>query len=85
MQMCVYDIGIVEQYKACCHFYYRQSCYFIFSFELDMSVLSTSFKFGRLASISLKNEITLYIVVCIYIYIYIHTQLYIYIYIYIYI
>jgi len=50
----VCDIGIVEQYKACYHFHYRQSyypCYFIFSSELDMSVLSTLFKFGRLSSI----------------------------------
>jgi len=50
--MYVRDIGIVKQYKACCpcHFHYRQSCYschFIFSSELDMSVLSTSFKFGH--------------------------------------
>jgi len=50
----VCDISIVEQYKACCpcHFYYRQLCYpchFIFSSELDMSVLLTSFKFGRLS------------------------------------
>jgi len=61
MKICanvVCDIGIVEQYKACCpcHFHNRQSCYlcyFIFSSELDMSVLSTSFKFGRLSSILL--------------------------------
>jgi len=37
----VCDIGIVEQYKACCpsHFHYRQSCYpchFIFSSKLDI-------------------------------------------------
>jgi len=56
--MCVCDIGIVEQYKACCpcHFHCRQSCYpchFIFSSELDMPVLSTSFEFGRLASVPL--------------------------------
>jgi len=59
--VCVCDIGIVEQYKACCHFHYRvvwQSCYphFIFSSELDMSVLSTSFKFSRLTSIFLSNN-----------------------------
>jgi len=56
------DIGIVEQYKACwpCHFHYRQLyyfCYFIFISELDMSVLSTSFKLGRLASIPLMSMI----------------------------
>jgi len=64
MKICangVCDIGIVEQYKACCpcHFLYRQSCYpchFIYSFELEMSVLSTSFKFGRLSSILLSRK-----------------------------
>jgi len=59
VRMCMCDVGIVEQYKACCpcHFHYRQLCYpchFIFSFELDMSVLSTSFKFDRLTSILLS-------------------------------
>jgi len=61
---CVCDIDIVEQYKACCpcHFHYRQSCYpyhFIFSSRLDMSVLSTSFKFGRLSNIPLRLKISL--------------------------
>jgi len=51
MKICangVCDIGIVEQYKIC------YPCHFIFSSELDMFVLSTSFKFGRLSSILLK-------------------------------
>jgi len=58
--MCVCDIGMIEQYKECCpcHFHYRPLCYpyFIFSSELDMSILSTSFKFGRLASIPLTAK-----------------------------
>jgi len=55
VQMCMRHRYSRAIYKACCpsHFHYRKSCYpchFIFSSELDMSVLSTSFKFGRAAS-----------------------------------
>jgi len=50
---CVCDIDIVEQYKACYPYH------FIFSSELDMSVLSTSFKFGRLSNIPLRLKISL--------------------------
>jgi len=62
MKICANGMcDIIEQYKVCCpcHFHYRQSCYpchFIFSSELDMSVLSTSFKFSRLFSIPLKES-----------------------------
>jgi len=52
VRMCVCDIGIVEQYKACC------PCHFVFSSELDMSVSSTSFKFNRLYSIPLMASVT---------------------------
>jgi len=58
MNVYVCGIDIVKQYKVCypCYFHYQQLCYpchFIFSSELDMSVLSTLFEFGHLASIPL--------------------------------
>jgi len=94
MKICanvVCDIGMTEQYKACCHFHYRQSCYpchFMFSSKLDMFVLSTSFKFGRLASIPLnilslskkrRKRIFYFIIIHMHIYIYIYVYIYIYI------
>jgi len=67
MKICVnvrvrYRYSKVIQTCCPCHFHYRQSCYpyhFIYNSELDMSILSTSFKFGRLYSIPLTSHVSM--------------------------